>query len=180
MTTDKFRLTRTPSDAVRMISDAIPAGEEQWSLVETTSGSRKEKRERTGDEHEKEKERWRGAGKERQRERRMEKDRTNPEKSCSKRDSRRDDKYASIRSDHIHGHSSGSRQRENVTGQLSRELLKFLISPAKLSIRQIQTEGKVLQPRMGKRAQELRKINPPGGVAGGKSDRTPLIIVLRM
>ena len=82
--------------------------------------------------------------------------------------------------DHNHGHSSGSRQRENVTGQLSRGLLKFLISPAKLSIRQIQTEGKVLQPRMGKRAQELRKIDPPRGVAGEKSDRTPLIIVLRM
>ena len=65
MTTDKFRLTRTPSDAVRMISDAIPVGEEQWTLVETASGSRKEERERTGDEHEKEKERWRGAGKER-------------------------------------------------------------------------------------------------------------------
>ena len=28
------------------------------------------------------------------------------------RDSRRDDKYASVRSDHNHGHSSGSRQRE--------------------------------------------------------------------
>ena len=68
-----------------------------WTSVETTSGSRKEKRERTGDELEKEKERWRGAGKERQRECRMEKDRTNPEKSCSKRDSRRDDKYASVR-----------------------------------------------------------------------------------
>ena len=68
----------------------------------------------------------------------------------------------------------------NVTGQLSRELLKFLINPAKLSIRQIRTEGTVLRPRMGKRAQELRKIDPPRGVAGRKSDRTPLIIVLRM
>ena len=55
MTTDKFRLTRNPSDAVRMISDALPVGEEQWTLVETTSGSRKERRERTGDENEKEK-----------------------------------------------------------------------------------------------------------------------------
>ena len=55
MTIDKFRLTRTPSDAVRMISDALPVGEEQWTLVETTSGSRKERRERTGDESEKEK-----------------------------------------------------------------------------------------------------------------------------
>ena len=71
-------------------------------------------------------------------------------------------------------------KERNVTDQLSRELLKFLINLAKLSIRQIQTEGKVLQPRMGKRAQELRKIVPPRGVAGEKSDRTPLIIVLRM
>ena len=50
MMTDKFRLTRTPSDAIRMISDAIPVREEQWTLVETTSGSRKERRERIGDE----------------------------------------------------------------------------------------------------------------------------------
>ena len=70
-------------------------------------------------------------------------------------------------------------KERNVAGQLSRELLKFLINPAKLSIRQIQTEGTALRPRMGKRAQELRKIDPRG-VAGGKSDRTPLIIVLRM
>ena len=71
-------------------------------------------------------------------------------------------------------------KERNVAGQLSRELLKFLINPAKLSIRQIQTEGIVLRPRMGKRAQELRKIDPPRSVAGRKSDRTPLIIVLRM
>ena len=71
-------------------------------------------------------------------------------------------------------------KERNVAGQLSRELLKFLINPAKLSIRQIQTEGIVLRPRMGKRAQELRKIDPPRSVAGGKSDRTPLIIFLRM
>ena len=70
-------------------------------------------------------------------------------------------------------------KEKTVTGQLSRKLLEFLINSAKLSIRQIQTEGKVLQPRMGKRAQELRKIDPRG-VARGKSDRTPLIIVLRM
>ena len=49
-------------------------------------------------------------------------------------------------------------KERNVAGQLSRELLKFLINPAKLSIRQIQTEGTVLRPRMGKRAQELRKM----------------------
>ena len=85
MTTEKFRLTRTPSDAVRMISDAIPVGEEQWTLVETTSGSRKERRERTGDEREKEKEGSGEAEKERERGRRREKDRTNSEKSCSKR-----------------------------------------------------------------------------------------------
>ena len=71
-------------------------------------------------------------------------------------------------------------KERNVTGQLSRELLKFLINPAKLSIRQIQTEGIVLRPRMGKRAQELRKIDPPRSVAGGKSNRTSLIIFLRM
>ena len=83
-----------------------------WTSVETTSGSRKDRRERTGDEREKEKERSREAEKERERERRREKDRTSPEKSCSKRDSRRDDRYASVRSDHNHGHSSGGRQRE--------------------------------------------------------------------
>ena len=71
-------------------------------------------------------------------------------------------------------------KERNITGQLPRELLKFLIDPAKLSARRIQTEGKVLRPRMGKRAKELRKVGPPRGVAGGKSDRTPLIIVLRM
>ena len=69
-------------------------------------------------------------------------------------------------------------KERNVTGQLSRELLKFLINPAKLSIRQIQTEGTALRPRMGKRAQELRKIDPQRSAAGGKN--TPLIIVLRM
>ena len=111
MTIVKFRLTLTSLDAVRMISNAIPMGEEQWTLVETTNGSRKESRERIIDEREKE-ERSREAEKERERERRREKDRTNPEKSCSKRDSRRDDKYTSVRSDHNHGHSSGSRQRE--------------------------------------------------------------------
>ena len=68
----------------------------------------------------------------------------------------------------------------NVTGQLSLELPKFLINPSKLSIRRIQTEGTVLRPRMGKRAQELRKTDPLRSVVGGKSDRTPLIIVLRM
>ena len=97
MTTDKFMLTRIPSDAVRMKSDALPVGEEQWTLVETTSGSQKERRERTRDVREKEAERSREAEKERERKRRREKDRTNPEKSCSKRDSRRDDKYASVR-----------------------------------------------------------------------------------
>ena len=56
MTTVKFRLTLTSLDAVRMISDAIPVGEEQWTLVETTSGSRKERRERTRDERDKEEE----------------------------------------------------------------------------------------------------------------------------
>ena len=71
-------------------------------------------------------------------------------------------------------------KERNVTGQLSRELLEFLINPAKLSIRQIQTEGTVLRPRMGKRAQELRKTDLLRSVVGGKSDRTPLIIVLRM
>ena len=71
-------------------------------------------------------------------------------------------------------------KEKTVTGQLSRKLLEFLINSAKLSIRQIQTEGTVLRPRMGKRAQELRKIDPPRSVAGRKSDRTPLIIVLRM
>ena len=55
MTTVKLRLTLTSLDAVRMISDALPVGEGQWNLVETTSGSRKERRERTGDESEKEK-----------------------------------------------------------------------------------------------------------------------------
>ena len=71
-------------------------------------------------------------------------------------------------------------KEKTVTGQLSRKLLEFLINSAKLSIRQIQTEGTVLRPRMGKRAQELRKIDLPRGVGGGKSDRTPPIIVLRM
>ena len=49
-------------------------------------------------------------------------------------------------------------KEKTVTDQLSRELLEFLINPAKLSIRQIQTEGTVLRPGMGKRAQELRKM----------------------
>ena len=49
-------------------------------------------------------------------------------------------------------------KEKTVTGQLSRKLLEFLINSAKLSIRQIQTEGTVLRPRMGKRAQELRKM----------------------
>ena len=71
-------------------------------------------------------------------------------------------------------------KERNVTGQLSLELPKFLINPSKLSIRRIQTEGTVLRPRMGKRAQELRKIDPPRSVAGGKSNRTSLIIFLRM
>ena len=46
-----------------------------WTSVETTSGSRKDRRERTGDEREKEKERSREAEKERERGRRREKDR---------------------------------------------------------------------------------------------------------
>ena len=71
-------------------------------------------------------------------------------------------------------------KEKTVTGQLSRKLLEFLINSAKLSIRQIQTEGTVLRPRMGKRAQELRKTDLLRSVVGGKSDRTPLIIVLRM
>ena len=49
-------------------------------------------------------------------------------------------------------------KEKTVTGQLSRKLLEFLINSAKLSIRQIQTEGTVLRPGMGKRAQELRKM----------------------
>ena len=53
-------------------------------LVET-SGSRKDRREWTGDEREKEKEGSGEAEKERERGRRREKDRTNSEKSCSKR-----------------------------------------------------------------------------------------------
>ena len=65
MTTIKFRLTLTSLDVVRMISDAIPVGEEQWTLVETTSGSRKERRERTRDERDKEEGRSREVEKER-------------------------------------------------------------------------------------------------------------------
>ena len=170
MTIDKFRLTRTPSDAVRMISDALPV-EEQWTLVETTSGSRKDRRERTGNEREKEKERSREAEKERERGRRREKDRETADAMTST------PAYALTK---IMVIALAAAKERNVTGQLSLELPKFLINPSKLSIRRIQTEGTVLRPRMGKRAQELRKIDPPRSVAGRKSDRTPLIIVLRM
>ena len=141
-----------------------------WTSVETTSGSRKDRRERTGDEREKEKERSREAEKERERGHRREKDRETADAMTST------PAYALTIIMFI---ALAATKERNVAGQLSRELLKFLINPAKLSIR-LQTEGKVLRPRMGKRAQELRKIDPPRGVAGRKSDRTPLIIVLRM
>ena len=150
MTTDKFRLTRTPSDAVR-ISDAIHVGEEQWTLVKTTSGCRKERRERTGDEREKEKERSREAEKERERERGREKDRTNPEKSCCKRDSRRDDKYGSVRSDHNHGHNSGSRQREEHHRSTITRAAEVLDQPSKTQ--------HTLNP-------DRRNNTPPRSVAG--------------
>lgn len=106
-TTEKFQLVRTPSDNIRMVSDTIPVGEEQWTLVETTtSNPRRERRERERpkDGGERDRDRDRGRDKER--------DRASPEKSSSRRDSRRDDKYASVRSDPTHGHSSGTRQRE--------------------------------------------------------------------
>ena len=126
MTTDKLRLTRTPSDAVRMISDAIPVGEEQWTLVEMTSGSRKERRERAGDEREKEKERSREAEKERERGHRREKDRETADAMTST------PAYALTI---IMVIALAAAKERNVTGQLSRELLKFLINPANLSIR---------------------------------------------
>ena len=49
MATDKFRLIRTPSDAIQIIPDAISVGEERWTLVEKTSGLRKERGKRTVD-----------------------------------------------------------------------------------------------------------------------------------
>ena len=45
MTTVKFRLTLTPLDTVRMISDAIPVGEEQWTYRDDKRLSEGEKRE---------------------------------------------------------------------------------------------------------------------------------------
>ena len=180
MTTDKFRLTRTPSDAVRMISEAIPVGEEQWTLVEMTSGSRKERRERAGDEHEKEKERSREAEKEWERERRREKDRANPEKSCSKRDSRRDDRYASVRSDHNHGHSSGSRQREERRRSTITRAAEVFDQPSKAQHTSNPDRRNSTKARHGKASTRTEKDGPRRSVAGGKSDRTPLIIVLRM
>ena len=70
MTTEKFRFTRTPPDVTRLIFDTISVGEEQWALVETTSGARKERRESIEDGHDREKERSREAEKEREREHR--------------------------------------------------------------------------------------------------------------
>ena len=61
MTTEKFRLTRTPLDATCRIFDAIPVGKEQWTIVETTSGSWKGRRESTGDGPDRKKERAREA-----------------------------------------------------------------------------------------------------------------------
>ena len=180
MTTVKFRLTLTSLDAVRMISDAIPVGEEQWTLVETTSGSRKERRERTGDEREKEEERSREAVKEREREHRREKDRTNPEKSSSKRDSRRDDKYASVRSDHNHGHSSGSRQREERHRSTITRAAEVFDQPIKTQHMSNPDRRNSTTATHGQASTRTDKIDPPRSVAGRKSDRTPLIIVLRM
>lgn len=118
-TTEKFQLVRTPSDNIRMVSDTIPVGEEQWTLVETTtSNSRREKRERTRDDRERERERDRtkeGGERDHDRDhgRERERDRASPEKGSSRRDSRREDKFASVRSDPTHGHSSSTRQRED-------------------------------------------------------------------
>ena len=126
MMTIKFRLTLTSLDAVRMISNAIPMGEEQWTLVETTSGSRKDRRERTGDEREKEEERSREAEKERERGHRREKDRETADAMTST------PAYALTI---IMVIALAAAKERNVTGQLSRELLKFLINPANLSIR---------------------------------------------
>ena len=97
-----------------------------WTSVETTSGSRKDRRERTGDEREKEKERSREAEKERERGHRREKDRETADAMTST------PAYALTK---IMVIALAAAKERNVTGQLSRELLKFLINPANLSIR---------------------------------------------
>ena len=104
-----------------------------WTSVETTSGSRKDRRERTGDEREKEKERSREAEKERERGHRREKDRETADAMTST------PAYALTI---IMVIALAAAKERNVTGQLSRELLKFLINPANLSIRGIQTAKK--------------------------------------
>ena len=179
MTTDKFRLTRTPSDAVRRISDALPVEEEQWTLVETTSGTQKERRERTRDERDKEEERSREAEKERERERRREKDRTNPEKSCSKRDKKRDNNHASVRSDHKYGHHSGSRQREDRHRSTITQAAGVFDQLSKAQHTSNPDRRNSSTATHGQARTRTEKDDPTRSVAGGKSDRTPLIIVLR-
>ena len=71
-------------------------------------------------------------------------------------------------------------KEKTVTGQLSRKLLEFLINPAKLSIHTSNPDRRnSTTARHGQARTRTEKDDPTRSVTGGKSDRTPLIIVLR-
>ncbi|KAI5121136.1 hypothetical protein M0805_007134 [Coniferiporia weirii] len=110
-TTETFRLVRSPSDMRLMQVNAIPVGEEQWTVVEAPSSTKRDK----GSRREKEKER------DRDRDRDKERERSSPEKSSRRRESKRDDKYESSRSQHRHSIMSESKEdRRKSTLTLSR------------------------------------------------------------
>ena len=121
----------------------------------------------------------REAEKERERERRREKDRTNPEKSYSKRDSKRDDNYASVRSDHNHVRHSGSRQREDRHRSTITQAAGVFDQLSKAQHTSNPDRRNSTTARHGQVRIRIEKDDPTSSVAGGKSDRTPLIIVLR-
>lgn len=122
-TTERFKLIRTPSDNIRMLQgDGIVVGEEQWTLVEASSRRDKSTRER---------ERGREKEKDRDGERERGKERSSPDKHSSRpADSKREEKYDTVRSDRSHQATSSrpkdERQRSTITrtGEASTHVLR--------------------------------------------------------
>ena len=99
------------------------------------SGSRKERRERTGDKREKEKERSREAEKERKGNAGGRKTEQIPRKVALRETADAMTRTQAYALTIVMAIALAAAKERNVTGQLSRELLKFLINPANLSIR---------------------------------------------
>ena len=131
MTTDKFRLTRTPSDAVRMMSDGGGAVEfsrdDKWLSEGEKRGlemSARRRREGRG------KLRRNGKGNAGGR-----KTEQIPRKVAPRETADATTSTLAYALTIIMVIALAAAKERNVTGQLSRELLKFLINPANLSIR---------------------------------------------